>query len=89
VPGRVGPGRFFAGQLGEGVAPAPAELARYVAECQVLRMMAVKHHLDPETALPEDLLVLEEDKDGKPLVFTELERCSRWAGFEAGRRRAP
>lgn len=52
----------------------------------MLRLLALKHGLDPDTTLPEDLLLLMQNKDGDYLVQEE----AKWAGawIEAERVRA-
>jgi hypothetical protein len=77
VPDGGGDGRFFFD--GE---PSLAELAYYVAECRWLRALALKSGMDPDKALPEDILLLSENSEGEPQVKEELERCRRWLDQE-------
>jgi hypothetical protein len=38
--------------------------------------------MDPDKALPEDILLLSENSEGDPQVKEELERCRRWLDQE-------
>jgi hypothetical protein len=53
-----------------------------------LRAIAIENGLDPDRALPEDILLLAKDKDGTLLVVEELARCQRWLAADQGRQRA-
>ena len=65
--------------------PTVPEQAFAVAEQRMLRATALKYCLDPDTTPPEDILLLDTDKDGGLVVMHEYERCRRWAMLEAGR----
>lgn len=65
--------------------PSVAERALAVAEQRLLRAMALQNGLDPDAWPPEDILLLDTDKDGRLLVAVEHERCRKWAVIEAGR----
>ena len=59
-------------------------MAAYVAQCRLLRALALQHGLDPDTALPEDILLLNTDNDGQLLVEHEYalaikrQEAERW-----------
>lgn len=65
--------------------PSAADRALAVAEQRMFRAMALQHGLDPDAWPPEDILLLDTDKDGRLLVSVEYERCRKWAIIEAGR----
>jgi hypothetical protein len=47
----------------------------------MLRAVALKNHLPPDT-LPEDLLLLSQDDKGNLLVKNELNRAMKWLEIE-------
>ena len=81
MPAGIGRCGFFAcrGLTGDWT---PAELAAYVAECRMLRALALKSGLDPDTAAPEDIMLLNTDKAGDLLVGAEYSDALKRLEFE-------
>lgn len=80
---------FFFGEK-----PGSIELSYYIEECRVLRALAIKRGLNPDTALPEDILLLNETEEGALAVFEsykeavkalEVERHERKRGLKKKR----
>lgn len=61
--------------------PSWWELEEYAAACRVLRASAIELGLDPDTALPEDILATAKDGNGKLIVCDELDGAAKRAGF--------
>jgi 2-methylisocitrate lyase-like PEP mutase family enzyme len=60
--------RFFFGTR-----PEWWELEAYAAECRAFRAVAIDAGLDPDTAMPEDILLMARDDAGKLAVHKEFE----------------
>ena len=54
----------------------------YTATSRCLRAAALKNNLDPDRTLPEDILLLESDKDGNLKVRQELEDAENGLKYE-------
>jgi hypothetical protein len=49
-----------------------------VEQCRWLRARALELGLDPDSALPEDIMLLDRDRDGNLAVAAEYDRAERW-----------
>jgi hypothetical protein len=55
-----------------------------VEQSRFWRALALKHGLDPDNTPVEDILLLEEDKDGKLIVADKLDRALKALTLQIG-----
>jgi hypothetical protein len=58
-------------------------VAYYTALCRTLRAAALESGLNPDTALPEDILLLNKDDKGGLTVFQELAEAESLLKYDA------
>lgn len=71
-----------------GVDLTPATVEHIVAEGQVYRAMAVKNGLDPDLTFPDDLCLLDSEKNGELVVVKDEHRAVQRCRIEYAKAKA-